>query len=208
MRIFLYTIITAALFILSSCAEIGTKKMREEGKINGNIYSSDEIGWTMEIPSGWNIIDLEQTKKTNQVGLKALEETLNSDVDISQLKQLLALKKNSFNIFQSSSEPFNLEYEGEYEENNGTLKKIMYETYQNQGIKADTSSTTIENIDGYNFLTYSFTLYGRKNEIILTQILYSRLINGFDFGAFINYNNENDKNELLKAFRSSKFRKN
>lgn len=182
--------------------------MREEGKINGNIYSSDEIGWTMEIPSGWNIIDLEQTKKTNQVGLKALEETLNSDVDISQLKQLLALKKNSFNIFQSSSEPFNLEYEGEYEENNGTLKKIMYETYQNQGIKADTSSTTIENIDGYNFLTYSFTLYGRKNEIILTQILYSRLINGFDFGAFINYNNENDKNELLKAFRSSKFRKN
>ena len=117
MKIFLYTIITAALFILSSCAEIGTKKMSEEGKINGNIYSSDEIGWTMEIPSGWNIVDLEQTKKTNQVGLKALEETLNSDVDISQLKQLLALKKDSFNIFQSSSEPFNLEYEGEYEEN-------------------------------------------------------------------------------------------
>ncbi|MNE81863.1 hypothetical protein D3C80_1785430 [compost metagenome] len=137
--------------------------------------------------------------------MKAIEETIDAKVDYSGLKNLIRFQKNQFNIFQSTSEPFKQEYEGEWKENNNSLKTIIYSTFENQGIKSDSSATSIEKIDGLDFHTYSFTIYDPKGNIILKQIMYSRLINGFDFGVNINYNNEKDKNEMLKAFRKSKF---
>lgn len=123
------------------------------------------------------------------------------------MKNLISFQKNQFNIFQSSSEPFELEYEGEWEETNSELKEIIYKTYLNQGIKADSSATIIEKIDGLDFHKYSFTIYSPKGKVILNQIMYSRLINGFDFGVNINFNNDKDKDELLKVLRNSKFKK-
>jgi hypothetical protein len=38
--------------------------------------------------------------------------------------------------------------------------------------------------------------------------MYSRLINGYDFGANINYNNDDDKKIMVDAFKNSKFDKN
>ena len=115
---------------------------------------------------------------------------------------------NQFNIFQSTSEPFELEYEGEWEENIRELKEILFATYKNQGIKADFSATSIEKINGLDFHTYSFTIYSPKGIVILKQLLYSRLINGYDFGVNLNYNNDKDRDELLRVFINSKFKKN
>lgn len=137
-----------------------------------------------------------------------MEEVVDGEIDYSRLKNLVGFQKNKFNIFQSTSEPFELEYEGEWEENNEALKDIIYAAYQSQGINVDSTETKIEKIDGLKFYSYSFTVYGPKGEIILKQTMFSRLINGFDFGVNINYNNESDRDEMLLAFRSSKFRKN
>ena len=65
----------------------------------------------------------------------------------------------------------------------------------------------IEKIDGLDFHKYSFTIYSPDGEIILNQIMYGRLINGFDFGVNINYNNNKDRDELLKVFKNSKFKR-
>jgi hypothetical protein len=201
-NLFLTLTIGIALSI-SSCGD--TSKKTDEGQIRKNEYTSKEIGWTIEIPEGWEVTDLEKTKKSSQKGEKAIEETINAEVDYSGLKHLITFQKNQFNIFQSSSEPFKLEYEGEWEETDCSLKAIVYDTYKNQGIKADSSATTIDKIDGLDFRTYSFTIYSPKGDVILKQIIYGRLINGFNFGVNINYNNEKDKDEMLKAFRKSKF---
>ncbi|HRF77184.1 MAG TPA: hypothetical protein PLB46_11465 [Chitinophagales bacterium] len=106
-------------------------------------------------------------------GTQALEETIDQEVDFSGVKTLIAFQKNQFNIFQSTSEPFKLEYEGEWEINNAAIKALIFETFVNQGIKADSSATSVETIDGLDFQTYSFTIYGPNDEVILNQILYS-----------------------------------
>jgi hypothetical protein len=203
----IFTIITGIALSLTSCGQVDPNKNIDEGKIEGNIYTSQEIGWTIEIPKGWTVIDKEKTKETNEKGLKAIEETIDGQVDYSGLKNLISFQKNQFNIFQSSSEPFKLEYEGEWEENNAKLKDIIYSTYENQGIKVDSTATKIETIDGLDFQSYRLTIFSPKGDVILSQIMFSRLINGFDFGVNINFNNEKDKDELLKVFMNSKFKK-
>lgn len=137
--------------------------------------------------------------------MKIIKEATDEEFDYSGLKNLITFQKDKFNIFQSSSEPFKVEINGEWEENDIYLKGLLYKTYENQGIKADSSETTIEKIDGLDFRTYSFILYGPKGEPILTQVMYSRLINGFSFAVNINYNNKRDRNVMLKAFKNSKF---
>lgn len=203
--IFILTI--GILSILTSCGKADPNKNVDEGKVERNLYTSGEIGWTIEIPKGWTVVDKEEKQATNEKGKKAIEETIKEDFDFSGLKNLIGFQKNQFNIFQSTSEPFELEYEGEWEENNSELKKILFATYKNQGIKADSSATSIEKIDGLDFHTYSFTIYSPKGVVILKQLLFSRLINGYDFGVNLNYNNDKDRDELLKVFRNSKFKK-
>lgn len=208
MKKLLFTIIIGIFVTLTSCGQVDPNKNIDEGKVEGNIYTSEEIGWTIEIPKGWTVVEKEKTREINEKGLKALEETIDSKIDYSGLKNLISFQKHQFNIFQSTSEPFEFEYEGEWEENNAAIKEIIYFTYENKGIKVDSTATKIETIDGLDFQTYSFTIHNPKGEIILKQIMYSRLINGFDFGVNINYNNDKDRDELLKVFRNSKFKKN
>jgi len=207
MKKILFKILIGLTLTLTSCGETAPNKTIGEEKVEGKSYTNQEIGWTIEIPNGWTIIDIEKINEKNKKGLKALEKTMETEIDYSGLKNLISLQKDQFNIFQSSSEPFELEYEGEWEKNNLAIKEIIYTTYLNQGMKADSTVTTIEKIDGLDFQRYGFTIYSPKGEVILKQIIFSRLINGYAFGVNINYNNDKDRDELLKVFRNSKFKK-
>lgn len=117
-----------------------------------------------------------------------------------------SFKKNQLNLFASSSEPFKEEYPGEYIENCKNLNKLIFDTYQGQGIKAD-SSSGIAIIDGLEFKTFKTKIFGKDGKLILNQIMYSRLINEFDFGININYNNETDRDIMLKVLKESKLDK-
>ncbi|WP_299124987.1 hypothetical protein [uncultured Winogradskyella sp.] len=194
------------LTVLISCKTYPNKQI-DEGKITESKYHSKEIGWTMEIPKGWNVTHKSILDERIEKGLDAINETAEIEYDASELKQLLNFQKDKFNIFQSTSEPFELEYDGEWEENNAGLKKLVYNTYQQRGIKTDSTETKTIKIDGLEFQSYGFTIYSPKGEIILNQIMYSRLINGLDFGVNINYNNESDKKEMLEVWLNSKFKK-
>lgn len=57
----------------------------------------------------------------------------------------------------------------------------------------------------FNVYTITIPLPNRKD--VLTQIIYSTLINNLDFSVNINYTNKKYGNEMLSAFRSSKFKK-
>lgn len=201
------TIFIGILFSITSFGQIDPNKQIDEGKFENDIYSSKEIGWTINIPKNWKIISKEQNKEYEKIGLDAMEKIADGEIDISGLKNLIGFQKNQFNMFQSTSEPFELEYQGEWEENNDELKDLIYNTYENQGIKVDSTTTKIIKVDGLDFQTYEFTIYSPKGNLILNQLMYSRLINGLDFGVNINYNNESDKNEMLNSWLNSKFRK-
>lgn len=200
-------LITLTILALTSCKPSDPNKSVEEGKVEGNIYTSKEIGWTMEIPQGWKVIDKEKSEEFQEQGKKALENNTDATVDLNGLKMLISFQKDQFNIFQSTSEAFNLEYEGQWEENNAATKAIIYATYVNMGIQADSTATKTVTIDGLDFQTYTFAIRDPEGNVIMTQTMFTRYINGFGFGANINYNNEKDRDEMFKAFLNSKFEK-
>ena len=191
--------------ILFSCKNLDPNNQIDEGNIENSVYKNREIGWQMDIPKGWYIISKEETDKFQKKGEDALQPMLEEDIDVSQLRNLLSFKKNMFNMFQSTSEPFEIEYEGEWEENNMALKALIQDTYLQQGIKATSSDITTEIIDSLDFKVYSFIIYSPDDKVILNQIMYSRWIDGFDFGVNINYNDEALRDDMLTAFRNSKF---
>ena len=80
MKSFLAIISLFTISILTSCEPIDPNKQIDEGNVQGNIYTSQEIGWAIEIPSGWEVIKKEQVQANNEKGLKAIEETIEGKV--------------------------------------------------------------------------------------------------------------------------------
>ncbi len=194
------------LAVITSCKKVNPNSQIDEGHINNNTYISKAVGWTIEIPDGWKIMSREQNETYQKKGLDAIEEIVDGDIDVSELRHLISFQKNQFNIFQSTSEPFEILYEGEWEDNNAELKKLIYNTYKSQGIQSDSTATELVKIDGKKFHSYGFTIYNEAGKVILNQIHYSRLINGLDFGVTINYDNESYKNAMLNTWLNSKFK--
>jgi hypothetical protein len=201
MRIYILTILT---FVLLTSCKTDPNKQVDEGTVNDNMYHSKEIGWTIEIPKGWNVTEREVTKKMEDNGLKAITEVNDIDFDISTLKQLISFKKDRYHVFLSTSEKYELEYDGEYAENKKLVKEILYNTYASKGIKFDTISSK-EKIDNLEFDLFRITHYDQKGEVMLYQEFYCRYINGLDFGVNLNYINDKEKNELMRVWKNSKF---
>jgi len=189
--------------VLTACGPVDPNKQVDEGTVKGETYTSEEIGWTVEIPSGWSITLKDQMEETTELGQEYVEE-LGVEFDVSGLKHLIGFQKDRFNMFQSTSEPFDLEYEGEWEANNATLKDVIYSAYAKQGIQVDTSSSKVT-VDGLEFEGFHITMYGPEGNVVFYQDMYSRYINGFDFAVNLNYNNEEHKEAMLNAWMNSKF---
>ena len=207
MQIKYTSILLVILISITSCGQIDPNKQIDEGKVENNFYSSKEIGWTINIPNNWKVISREQNEDYQKKGLDAIENIVDGEIDLSGLKNLIGFQKNKFNIFQSTSEPFEVEYVGEWEESNAGIKELIYNTYRDQGINVDSTATKIIKVNGLDFYNYEFTIYSPKGDVILKQLIYGRLINGFDFSVNINYNNESDKKEMLYVWQNSKFLK-
>ncbi|WP_298512836.1 hypothetical protein [uncultured Kordia sp.] len=201
------------LFFLSicllvfACKEVDPNKQIDEGYVSDQVYTSKEIGWQILIPNGWDIVTKEQSDQYSERGKEIFKEGLGVEIDDSQLKDLISFKKNQFNIFISSSEPFKEDFEGEWEQNNADLKYYLYEMFKNNGVNVDSTATTTVRIDGLDFKRYGFTIKKTSGEVILNQLMYIKLINGHSFSVNINYNNERDKKVMLKALFDSQFRK-
>lgn len=194
-------------FTIISCGPADPNEQIDEGRVKDRTYESKEIGWTIKIPKGWTITSKDKVDNNDEKGKNAIEKSTGSEIDITDLKHLISFQKNQFNLFLSTSEPFKEEFPGEYQKKNKELNEIIFKTYTDQGIKADTSSGK-EIIQGLEFSTFYTTIYSSEGKVILNQILYSRLINGFDFGVNINYNNEEDKKIMINAWKNSTFAKN
>lgn len=205
MKLTITTLISIVLFFCS-CDQVDPNKQIDEGKVKGTLYESKEIGWSIEIPKEWKIISKDQVEANDEKGKNAIEKSTGQQIDTKALKHLISFQKDQFNTFSSTSEPFKEEFPGEYQQNSKFINEILYNTYTSQGIKADTASGK-EIIQGLEFNAFYAKIYGPDGKLILNQILYSRLINGYDFGVNINYNNDQDKKIMMNTFLKSKFTK-
>ncbi|MEZ5008211.1 MAG: hypothetical protein R2753_08700 [Chitinophagales bacterium] len=174
--------------------------------VDTSIYKNESLGWQITIPDSFNIISEDKMNEFDQqgrdiVGLSEEEvEAYNNG-----LQHLVSFGKDDFNIFAATAEPFELMYEGEYEDNNRLLNELIYQTFVNQGLSIDTSSSNVV-IDELEFMSFKTNIYDPAGELIITQELFNRYINGYDFSVNINYNNDEDKSAMLNAWKTSTFK--
>lgn len=168
------------------------------------VYTSQEIGWTIKIPKGYNLTNQAKLDADDKKGKEAIEKVYNGEIKTESLTHLVSFNRNQFNGFNSTIERYQEKKAGEYDANNILIKKLLFDTYHKQGIKIDTSSKKVE-ISGQPFNAFYIKVFGPNGAVILNQIMFNRMIKGYDFGANINYNSEDDKKLLLDAFMNSKF---
>lgn len=180
----------------------------ETGKIDKRTYHSQEVGWTMEVPAGWELTDLQRLKDLDKKGMELLEKSTGvTDPQADKMKHLLAFQKDRFNMFQSTIEPYEETAPGEWRANTDMLKKMMYQTFADQGIRVDSSITEVESISGIVFVTFEFTLYKPDGDVLIQQRMYTQLINGYDMGINLSYNNEQNEQEMTTALKKSVFKR-
>ncbi len=195
------------LLLFASCSGSDPNEQIDEGNVSDGIYTSPEIGWTINIPSGWTVVSRKKMDEMHSVGEQAIKDTLEDDINIEGLKYLISFQKNQVNIFQSTSQPFKNTYEGEWQETNKGVKGILLKTLRNQGLQVESTETRTEGIDGVSFQVFDIFISSPEGNHIAKLTMYASLINGFDFGANITYDNEAYGTAMLTALKNSKFTK-
>jgi len=205
-------ILVMMLSMLVSCKQKQTIKEKQKEIENGSLnerneYSAAEIGWKTVTPDDWQVLTKKEKEEMTKNGASAIKKATDLEIADSSLIELINLQKDRFNSLLSTIQPYE-EVPGEsYETNNETLKELIKKTYESNNIKADYASSK-ETIDGLEFLVFSVNIYSPdKSKIILSQKMYSRILNGYDFGITMVYNNEKDKEVLEKMIHSSTFSK-
>lgn len=92
--------------LIASCGQVDPNKHIDEGRVKENVYKSTEIGWSIKIPDGWEVVTRDKIVANEQKGKAAIEKTAGTELDMSGLKHLISFKKNQVNLFLSTSEPF------------------------------------------------------------------------------------------------------
>ena len=199
--------LSLAAALLTACSHPDPNKQIDAGTVKGETYHCPEVGWTINIPDGWQVITKDKMNALDAKGKEAISKTYNGDIDTKELKNLISFQKDQFNMFESTAQPLKEDTVGQYQQQNKAVNALVYDTYTSQGIKVDTASGK-ETIQGIVLNKLTMTIYAPNGEILLHQVMFSQLINGYDFGASISYNNEDDKKIMLDAFKNSKFDKN
>lgn len=195
----------AGFLLLAGPGSATAERGLEEGEIRGGVYFSEEIGWSMPVPDGWDVMSRERAAALEARGQESVTSAIGMEIDTEGLKDLLVLQKDDSNAFQSSSQPFVEQYEGEWAETNLGVRDILIDTYVNAGLEVEYSDILTEEIDGVPFQVYQLLVYGPDGNALLAQTMYSTLLNGFDFGAGLTYNSTENRDQLLEAWRASKF---
>jgi hypothetical protein len=205
-------ILSLFLLLIAGCKSKQTAKEKQRelqtGTLNEkNIYTAKEIGWTIQLPD-WDVITKKENEKLNQKGKEALEKSVGAQINTSGLIELINIKKDPFNSFTSTIEAYNVATDGSYAEHNKMINEVVKNAYASKNIYAEYAEDTAI-IDGLTFNVFSSKIYSPdKTKVILFQKLFSGLINGYDFGMSMNYNNDADMKTLESAIYSSKFSKN
>jgi hypothetical protein len=189
-------------FITSSCGQPDSNKVENS---KGEIYRSDTNGWSIEIPQGYSIIlkdQMDVTQREREV-LDDAGKISGKQIDTKKFKELIKLQKG-FNLFMASSESFIGVPTDEYYKDKNEVNQLIFKTFAEKGVKIDTSRGE-ETIQGLEFNTFYVAIHDSDNKIIMHEIYYYKLLNGYDFDVLIGYTNEDDKKILLDAWKNSKF---
>lgn len=166
----------------------------------------DTIGWTVNVPLEFEIMEIADEKKLQERGKKIIGETSDVDADLSKVINLFSAKNAEMNFFAATIEPFGTDYK-EWQENNSYIKELILTGFKKKMPDAtfDTLSSKAT-IDGIEFLKFTMIIK-TKGKFLLNWTGYWHLYKGFDFS--ITYVCTSDKwiKELDKCILESKLKR-
>jgi hypothetical protein len=170
-----------------------------------NKYQAAQIGWTTELPQNWGEMTNADADKMTSSGLKDIKESTGVTVNAQSLRQLVNLKKNQYNYFMSSIEPYDSNAYSSYAEHFNQICDLIESAFKGKSIQYEMARATTL-IDGLEFHKMETTIFSAdKKEVVMNQQLLTRVINNLDFGMTLMYNNNDDKNDLEEIVKKSKF---
>lgn len=170
-------------------------------------FTFEQVGWKVEVPGDFTVMDSAQIEAINQKGANAIEKTYDTTVDFRATKTLISITKGQYNYLASTITPFDQKLDGDWQEANVALKNVIVETFQTQTplMNVDTLSG-VESIDGLEFQKFH-VIINYPNKMVMNTYMYSRLYKGFDYGINISYTDDKIGKELMSILKTSKFRK-
>lgn len=196
-------VLSIALFVIGACGNPAKKdysKEVDEGTFDGNKYTSQALGWTMEFPDNWII--------TTKSSLESLDErskaSVNDTSNMSGIKRTLAFQKNFDNNFQSSWEEFPGD-ETAYKRIIANNHAMIYTNYLERNMYTDTVPGKLT-VSGVTFDTFEVSLNDKEAKVFSTQLLMNALVKGKFMTVTISYNNNADRDKMLGLFKKSTFK--
>jgi hypothetical protein len=126
-------------------------------------------------------------------------------MDNSEVENLVNLKKNAFNYFLASIEPYDSASFNNYDEMVTALHEVFKASHRSKKIRAEYEIGATR-IDGLMLDRYIIKILPKApGGKPFYQEVYTCLINNFVLGITLIYNNENDKETLSNVLQSSNF---
>jgi hypothetical protein len=168
-------------------------------------FSFEQVGWTIDLPKNFKIIDSAEAIKKTSRGLKAIEEANNLELDVSSTKTLFSGRING-SYFDATITPFNTDKE-DYKATSAYSREMLFNTFKSKmsGTKVDSLLTTFL-IDGLVFDKFQITVL-MDNQVIMTMVLLGRHYLGYNINISYLYRNPSTKEEIELCLTESKFKK-
>ena len=169
-------------------------------------FYSTAFNWSITIPENFVPIDSAEMARLESKGAAVMDKANNTKVE-NHATLLFSVKTDQMNHFDCSYQPFNPAVDGDYLQTKQAINNMLYKTLttQLQGVKVDTTMR-IEKISNLEFNAF-ITTVTYPSKMVLHSLMYYRLFGKREFSLNIVYKEEEKGQQMLNAWKSSKFGK-
>jgi hypothetical protein len=168
----------------------------------------EKIRWTVEVPTEFKMLDSVTVEAQAREGGGHLLKADSSKLDYTKIIHLITASKTPTDALSVTITPFDPEIDGHYDSSNQYMMLKLYNLYKDKVgsmVRID-SLTSVDQIDGLSFTKYSLHIFINE-KLVITNILWYRLYEGYDFGITYLYIDERTGKQIEAMLRASKFAK-
>jgi hypothetical protein len=195
-----------ATILFTACKSKDKDKDRIATDKTKAFYNKD-FDWTIYIPAGFTEVPAEEWAKMQNKGLNAMEKTVGGNVDLVENKNIFVYRNGRSNYFEANQQGFDSSTDGNYMEIFHAISDVTYSTlYEQTGGASIDTSFGVETIDGLEFQRFQLKMQ-LKSDVYYHVLMFSHLFGKKEFAVNIMYVENKIGQQMLDAFRQSKFGK-
>jgi hypothetical protein len=172
---------------------------------SSKVFFFQEVAWTIRLPPNFAVLGSKKALENNQKGINMMEGASGVKVDTTGVKILVAATKGAGNFFQAAIVPMRVSSNAYWKRSLQGVKDISYTTFIKKIPSGKIDSVSSEQtLDGLLFDKFRLTITIGQN-IILNFVLLAKYYKGYDFEITYVSTQEDIKEEIENALKSSRF---